>query len=149
MHTSGTEPTNREQGPIDSKRRHHAIDSGPIGKARIDPWRCAINSQTKRSNDSFEQGIGGRTVNNHASAFEVSVAFNPKVAGTVDHHFIDRGICEKRIENSEATHTRMNSTHDIGNRLIVEQWIVIENELCNRRRIVIAFIKQLLMHGLD
>jgi hypothetical protein len=43
----------------------------------------------------------------------------------------------------------MNSTHDIGNRLIVEQWIVIENELCNRRRIVIAFIKQLLMHGLD
>ena len=132
MHTPGTEATNREQGPIDSKRWHHTIDSRPIGKARIDPRRCAIDSQTKRSNDSFEQCIGGGAVNNHAGAFEVAVAFNPKVAGTVDHDFIDRAICKKRIENSEATHTRMNSTHDIGNRLIVEQWTVIENELCDR-----------------
>ena len=132
MDTTGTKPTDREQGPIDSKRGHDAIDSGPICKARIDPWRCAINSETKWSDDSFEQGIGGCAVNNHAGAFEMTMAFNPKIAGAVDHDFIDRGVCEKRIEHSEATHTRMDATHDIGNRLIVEQWIVIENKLCNR-----------------
>jgi hypothetical protein len=132
MHTPGTKSTNREQWPVDSKWRHHTIDSGPISKACIDPWRCAIDSQTKRSDDSFEQGIGGRAVNNQSGAFEMAMAFNPKIAGTVDHDFIDRAVCKKRIKNSEPTHTRMNSTHDIGNRLIVEQWIVIENKLCNR-----------------
>jgi hypothetical protein len=115
VHTPSTESTNRKQRTIDSKRRHHAIDTRPIGKTRIDPWRRAINSQAKGRDDSFEQCVGRGTVDDHPGAFETAMAFHPKIAAAIDHDLVDGGVGKERIENTKAASARMNTAHNISN----------------------------------
>lgn len=77
------------------------------------------------------------------------MTFDPHITGTVDHDLVDARVGQEGVEGTEAPHTRPHPTDHLSDRLIVEEWIVIDHELRELIDIAVAVIERSTMNRLD
>ena len=100
------EAADREHRPVERQRRDDDVHARAVGQPRVAQRLGLVDATPERREDALDRvaqlGLAGEA---HVGALEPPGALDPHRPRPVDHHLVDRGVAQQRLERARARTT--------------------------------------------
>ena len=107
------EAADRQDRAVERERRDDDVHPRAVGQARVAQRLGLVDAPPERREDPLDRVAQvGLAVEAHAGRLDPAAALDPHLARPVDHHLVDGGIAEQRLQRPEPERALRDARHE-------------------------------------